>query len=325
MTLACGDYESIYAIKEGIVKPDGIELTVLTEMDSSTRHWRMIRHRAFDICELSAASYLLGKSKGEHGFTAIPVYLHRRFRHGFVFINAHKGIDKPADLIGRKIGLKTFQATALVWIRGILEDEFAVPYQAVNWYAEKEEDVPFDPPPGLTLVRLPEGQRVETLLAEGELDGVIHPDIISPILDRDPRVKRLFDNYKALEIEYAQRTGIFPIMHVTAIKQEIVERYPWVPMNLMMAFEKSKAIAYQRMENPRRVPLAWFRDAVEEQEAILGQDPWIYGLNAANRHNVDTLIRYAHHQGMIQKPLAVDDLFDPSVRGEEWRLPSSRG
>jgi 4,5-dihydroxyphthalate decarboxylase len=91
-----------------------------------------------------------------------------------------------------------------------------------------------------------------------------------------------------------------------------------------MAFERAKAIACQRMENPRRVPLAWFRDAVEEQEAILGKDPWVYGLNAANRYNLETLIRYAHHQGMIQKPLSVDDLFDPSVQGEEWRLPSSR-
>jgi len=133
LTLACGDYESIYAIKEGMVKPDGIELTVLTEMDSSTRHWRMIRHRAFDICELSGASYILGKSKGEQDFTAIPVFLHRRFRHGFVFVNAQKGIEKPTDLIGRKIGLKTFQATALVWIRGILEDEFDLPYKTVKW------------------------------------------------------------------------------------------------------------------------------------------------------------------------------------------------
>ena len=198
LTLACGDYESIYALKEGLVKPDGIELTVLTDMDSSNRHWRMIRHRAFDVCELSGASYILGKAKGEQDFTAIPVFLHRRFRHGFVFINAQKGIEKPTDLIGRKIGLKTFQATALVWIRGILEDEFNLPYNHVNWCAEKEEDVPFDPPSGLTLVRTPSGQRVETLLAEGELDGVIHPDIISPILDRDPRVKRLFERWMAL-------------------------------------------------------------------------------------------------------------------------------
>lgn len=325
LTLACGDYEMVRALKDGTVKADGIELTVLSDMDSSTRHWRMIRHRAFDICELSGSSYLMGKDRGDNGFTAIPVFGHRRFRHGFVFINTAKGIDKPTDLIGRDIGLKTFQATALVWIRGILEDEFEVPHTQVNWRAEKEEDVPFDPPPSLTLTRTPPGKRVETMLVEGELDTVIHPDIISPILDKNPRVKRLFDDHKALEIDYFRRTGIFPIMHVTAIKQEIVDRHPWVPMNLLVAFERAKQVAYKRMENPRRVPLAWFRETLEEQVAILGKDPWAFGLNDANRHNLETLIRYAHHQGMIEQPLPVDELFDPSVRGEEWKLPLSRG
>lgn len=325
LTLAYGDYEMVRALKDGTVKADGIELTVLSDMDSSTRHWRMIRHRAFDICELSGASYLMGKDRGDNGFTAIPVFGHRRFRHGFVFINATKGINKPTDLIGRDIGLKTFQATALVWIRGILEDEFDLPHTQVHWHAEKEEDVPFDPPPGLSLKRTPPGKRVETMLAEGELDAVMHPDIISPILDRDPCVKRLFDDHQALEVDYFHRTGIFPIMHVTAIKQEIVDRYPWVPMNLLVALERAKQVAYKRMENPRRVPLAWFRETLEAQVAILGNDPWAFGLNDANRHNLETLIRYAHHQGIIEAPVPVDELFDPSVRGEEWKLPLSRG
>ncbi len=326
LTLACGDYESIRALKEGAVQPDGIELTVLTDMDSSTRHWRMLRHRAFDVGELSCSSYLVAKDKGEgEDLTAIPVFLHRRFRHGFIFINTSQGITQPTDLIGRDVGLKTFQTTALVWIRGILEDEFDVPCTQVNWYAEKEEVVPFDPPENLHLIRIPPGKRVETMLAEGELAGVIHPDLITPILDQDPRVKRLFENYKALEVDYFQRTGIFPIMHVMAIKREIVERHPWVPINLMIAFERSKNIAHQRMENPRRVPLAWFREAWEEQAAILGTDPWMYGLNASNRTNLGTLIRYAQRQGMLKTNLSVDDLFEPSVRGEEWQLPMSRG
>ena len=326
LTLACGDYESIRALKEGTVKPDGIELTVLTEMDSSTRHWRMLRHRAFDTCELSCSSYVVAKDRGAgEDLTAIPVFLHRRFRHGFIFIHAGKGITKPTDLIGRNVGLKTFQTTALVWIRGILEDHFGVPCTQVNWYAEKEEVVPFDPPAGLHLSRIPAGKRVETMLAEGELDGVIHPDLIAPILDQDPRVKRLFENYKALEIEYFQRTGIFPIMHTMAIKRDIVARHPWVPMNLMAAFERAKNMAYERMENPRRVPLAWFRDAWEEQEKILGVDPWVYGVNDVNRNNIGTLIRYAHSQGIITQQLSVEELFHKTVRNDEWKLPASRG
>ena len=326
LTLACGDYESIRALKEGTVQPDGIELTVLTDMDSSTRHWRIIRHREFDVGELSASSYLMARDGGKgDDLTAIPVFLHRRFRHGFIFVNTSKGITQPTHLIGRQVGLKTFQTTALVWIRGILEDEFAVPCQQVNWYAEQEEHVPFEPAAGLTLRRIPAGKRVETMLAEGELDGVIHPDLITPILDKDPRVKRLFDNYKELEVDYFRRTGIFPIMHVTAIKRDIVERHPWAPMNLMLAFERSKKVAYQRMENPRRVPLAWFREAWEEQEQILGTDPWVYGLNDRNRTNLATLIRYSESQGMIKRQLSVDELFHESVRGEEWNQPASRG
>jgi 4,5-dihydroxyphthalate decarboxylase len=324
LTLATGDYEIVRAIKEGIVKPDGIELTVLTEMDSPTRHSRMLRNRDFDICEFSWSIYLLAKDRGE-ALTAIPVFLHRRFRHGFIFINTEKGINKPTDLIGRNVGLRNFQPTALVWIRGMLEEEFQVPHKKVIWNAEKEEDIQFTLPEGLILVRTPPGKQVESMLAEGELDAVIQADIITPILDKDPRVKRLFENYKELEIDYFRRTGIFPIMHTTVIKQEIVDRYPWVPMNMMIAFERAKKIAYQKMENPRRVPLAWVRDAQEEQEEILGKDPWVYGLNEANRRNVSSLVRYSHQQGIISRELPLDELFDKSTMEEEWNQPSLRG
>lgn len=308
LTLACGDYETIRALKEGAVEPDGIELTVLTDMTSSVRHWRMIRNREFDLAELSMSNYLLAKFQGLP-FTAIPVFLHRRFRHGFVFINVNKGIEKPTDLIGRKVGLRNFQATNNLWVRGILEHEYAVPHRKIRWFTEDPEEVEFTPPPDLKIERIPAGKTVETMLVEGELDAVIHPDVIQPIMDRDKRVRRLFENYKELEIEYYRRTGIFPIMHTTAIRQEIVEKYPWVPLNLMEAFERAKRLAYKRMENPRIVPLAWFRHAVEEEERILGKDPWVYGLGEANRKNLETLIQYSYEQGLIGRKLALEELF----------------
>ncbi len=326
LTLACGDYESIRALKEGTVQPDGIELTVLTDMDSSTRHWRVSRFREFDVAEQSCSSYLLARDKGEaDDLAAIPVFLHRRFRHGFIFINAHKGIREPKDLVGRTVGLKNWQATALLWIRGILGDEYGVSFKDMEWRAEKEEDVPFDPPEGLRMERLPKGKRVEEMLAEGELDAVIHPDVLSPILDGDTRVKRLFDDPKKVELDYFRRTGIFPIMHTTVIRREIVDKHPWVPMNMMVAFEKSKQAAYRRMDNPRVVPLAFFRDSWEEQLDLLGADPWIYGLNDVNRNNVGALARYSREQGMIRREPDVDELFHETVRGEEWKLARSRG
>jgi len=311
LTLATGDYESIRALKEGSVKPDGIELTVLTDMTSDVRHWRMIRNREFDVAELSMSNYLTAQSKGLP-FTAIPVFLHRRFRHGFIFLNTAKAINKTTDLIGKKVGLRNFSATANLWVRGILEHEYQVPHRRIEWIKQDEEEVEFTPPADLSLVRVPAGKNVEQMLVEGELDALIHPEIIQPILNKDKRVKRLFSNYKEMEIEYYKRTGIFPIMHTTAIRQEIVDKHPWVPINLLQAFEKSKQTAYERMENPRIVPLAWFRHTLEEQEELLGRDPWVYGLGDQNRNNLATLIQYSLEQGLIDSKLPIDELFAPT-------------
>jgi 4,5-dihydroxyphthalate decarboxylase len=323
LTLACGDYEIIRALKEGQVEPDGIDLTVLTEMDSTTRHWRFIRNRDFDMAETSASSYVVAKDRGEP-VTALPVFLHRRFRHGFVFINTQKGIRTPKDLIGRKVGIKSFLVTAGHWMRGILEHEYGVPHKSLQYFAELDEDIEFTPPANLNITRLPHDKSVEKMLAEGELDAVIHSSIIKPLAAGDPRVGRLFPDFKAEEIAFYKKTGIFPIMHVMGIKQEIVERHPWVPINMFHAFQKAKAIAMARMANPRIVPLAWYREAWEEQEEILGPDPWEYGLGERNRHNVETLAGYSHEQGLTKRRLSADDLFvsvfQGRKRGDEFRI-----
>ena len=308
LTLACGDYEIIRALKEGTIKPDGIELTVLTDTTSAVRHWKMIRNHEFDVAELSMSNYLMAKFT-DLPFVAIPVFLHRRFRHGFTFLNAAKGIKKPTDLIGKKVGLRNFQATANLWIRGILEHEYKVPHRKLLWYTQDEEEIEFTPPQELALQRVPKGKSVETMLVDGELDAVIHTELIQPVLDKDKRVVRLFENYKELEVEYYERTGIFPIMHTTAIKQEVVDKHPWVPINLMQAFEKAKQVAYTRMENPRIVPLAWFRHTLEEQEEILGRDPWVYGLGEQNRKTLETLMQYSHEQGLIGRKMPLEELF----------------
>src|SRR5690348_3813395 len=167
LTLATGDYESIRALKEGYVRPDGIELTVLTDMTSDIRHWRMLRNGEFDVAELSMSNYLMAKYTGLP-FTAIPVFLHRRFRHGFVFTNSSKNIRRPTDLIGRKVGLRNFQATANLWIRGILEHEHQVPHRSIQWFKQDEEEVDWTPPADLKIQRVKSGQNVEEMLVEGE-------------------------------------------------------------------------------------------------------------------------------------------------------------
>ncbi|WP_321897566.1 ABC transporter substrate-binding protein [Paraburkholderia heleia] len=308
LTLAVGDYEITRPLRDGTVQAEGIDLTVLTGMDSITRHWRFLRNNEFDAAEISASSYIVSRDR-DLPFRAIPVFPHRRFRHGFIYINRNKGIEKPADLIGKKIGVKAYQVTAVLWLRGMLEHDYGVPHRSIDWYSDLDEDLDFRPPEGVRLTRVRDDQSVETMLAEGELDALLHPDIIEPIVRKDPRVGRLFENPKAAEIEYYQRTGIFPIMHFVGLKQELVERHPWVPRSLAKAFEQAKAIGMKRMRNPRVAPLAWYQEALEEQDALLGDDPWEYGLSAANVKNIETLMGYSHEQGLIRRMIPMNELF----------------
>ncbi len=323
LSLAIGDYEIVRALKEGTVQPDGIELTVLTDMDSTTRHWRFLRNDDFDVGEVSCSSYLVARDQGMP-FTGIPVFLHRRFRHGFMFINTTKGIEKPTDLIGCKMGVKQYQSSAQLWMRGILEHEYDVPHRSMEWFSELDESIEFTPPPDLKLTRLNDDQSVETMLAEGELDAVMHPDLIKPLVDNDPRVGRLFPNFKEEEIAYYKKTQVFPIMHVMGIRAEIVDEHPWAPISLYHAFNESKAIAMNRMVNPRIVPLAWYRETWEEQEGILGPDPWEYGMTEKNENQLKTLVGYSAEQGMIGREIPLDELFiDVSQgrkRGDEFRM-----
>ncbi len=323
LTLAIGDYEIVRALKEGAVEPDGIELNVLTDMDSTTRHWRFLRNQDFDVAECSCSSYLVARDQGMP-FEGIPVFLHRRFRHGFIFINTEKGINDPKDLIGCKMGVKQYQSSAQLWMRGFLEHEYGVPHRSINWFSELDESIDFERPEDLSLTRLPDEKGVEQMLADGELDALMHPDLIQPLINGDRRVGRLFPEFKEEEKKFFKKTGIFPIMHVLGIKREIVEENPWVPINLYHAFNEAKQIAMKRMINPRIVPLAWYREAWEEQEEILGSDPWEYGLTDSNVKQLDMLVGFSHEQGMIRRKMPLDELFlsvtQGRKRGEVFRV-----
>ena len=323
LTFACGDNEIVRPLINGKVEIDGVDLTILTDMDSATRHWRFLRNSEFDVAEVSSSSYLAARDN-DWPFRAIPVFLHRRFRHGFMFINTGKGIKKPADLKGRKIGVKTLMTSAVLWMRGILQHEYGVPLNSIEWVAELDDDVEVHLPPDIKYARLLNNNSVETMLAEGELDAVFHSDFVKPFLAKDPRVARLFPDHKAEEIAYYQRTGIFPIMHVVGIRQALAQEHPWLAVNLFRAFNEAKAIAMKRMANPRIVPLAWYRAAWEEQERLLGPDPWEYGLTDKNRKVLETLVGYSHEQGLIKQRPTLEQLFlnvdQGRKRGGEYRI-----
>ena len=315
LSVACGDYDSVKALKEGSVEAGGLELIFLTDMGPRERHWRLARKMQFDVCEENVGAYFMARERGDP-VTGIPVFLHRRFRHGFVFINTDAGIKSPKDLIGKRVGGTNFQPAGNIWMRGILEEHYGVPHREITWIVDRSEDVPFTPPPGLRIEMKTSAKSLSDMLADGELPAMISPTIPRPFAAGDKRIARLFPNYKEIEIDYFRATGIFPIMHVTTIKQEIVDKYPWVATNLVKAFEAAKLAAYRRVANPRMVPLAWVRTAVEEQQDILGHDPWAYGLTPANRRNLETIQRYTHQQGMIGKLRPLEELFEDIDLGD---------
>ena len=242
LTVACGDYEIVRALRDGTVEADGIELVMLTGMGSRERHWRMARKTEFDVCEINIGSYYMGRDRGEP-LTAIPVFLHRRFRHGFVFVDAASGIRNPKDLIGKRIGGTNFQPASNIWMRGILEEYYGVPHRQCIWVVERSEDVEFTPPQDLRIEMIAPGKRLDVMLANGEIPAMLSPDIPRLFLEGDKRIARLFQNYKDIEIEFFKKTGIFPIMHVTVVREEIIDKYPWVATNLTKAFEEAKALA----------------------------------------------------------------------------------
>jgi len=316
LTLACGDYDLMRALKEETVKPEAIDLTVVN-LTSPERHWRMMRHLEFDVCEFSMASYMLAKDLGQARYTAVPVFPHRRMRHSFFLINKDSGVKTPKDLEGKRVGLRTMQNTASLWMRGILKEEYGVDLAKITWVSQDEEDIPFELPKWTKHERTPKGETLDSMLAAGTLDCAMYPDLLpSFVHGMSPNLGRLFPNAKAEEMAYWKKTGFFPIMHTLVIRDELLKENPWVAKSIFKAFEKSKAEAWKSMLDPRKVSLVWMQDLLEEQQAVMGPDPWVYGLEP-NRKNLEAMHRYGQLCGLVTHPLGdVAEWFVPSTLDE---------
>lgn len=308
LTLAAGAYDLLRPLIDGAVAPAGIDLNVLT-MASPERHGRMLRHEEFDVCELSLIAYLVALDQGR-AFRAIPVFPHRRFRHGYMVKRMNCGIDKPSDLNGRRIGLDTLQNSAGLWMRGILQDHYGLDLKTVEWWCQEEEDVPFEPAKWMKLKRVAKGRNIDQMLVEGELEAALYPETLPSIKSGSPKVGPLFPDAKAAEIDYYKKSGIYPIMHTVVVKGEILEKNPWVAVSLAQAFERSKEICYERAKDPRNFTIVWVKEAMQEQEKIFGPDPWPYNLED-NRKALEAAVRYEHEQGMIQRKFGLEELFFP--------------
>ena len=309
LTLACGAYDLLRALIDGAVAPPGIDLNVLT-MASPERHGRMLRHVEFDVCELSLVAYLVARDQ-RRAFAAIPVFPHRRFRHGYMVKRTNCGIEKPADLNGKRVGLDTLQNSAGLWMRGMLQDHYGVDLKSIEWWCQEEEDVPFEPAGWMRIKRVTKGKNIDQMLLDGDLEAALYPETLPSIRNHSPKVALLFPNPEEAEIDYYKKSGIFPIMHTVVIKNEILEQSPWVAVSILQAFQQAKEVCYRHMKDPRNFALVWVKELMREQEAIFGSDPWPYNLEE-NRKDLEAVVRYEYEQGMIKKRPKIEELFFPA-------------
>ena len=317
LTIAVGPYDRVAALQDGSVVPEGIDVNFVAQPNVGDLFRRQARYAEFDVAEFSLSTYTILNGQGDRRMIAIPVFPSKLFRHGHILVNTHAGIEGPEDLIGKRFGAAEYQQTAAIWQRGFLQHDYGVHPSQSEWYFGRlnepgpyTERIPVDLPAGMRTHLIPEDKCLDQMLDAGEIDALMAAGAPRSFLRHSPNVKRLFPDHKAVEADYYRRTGIFPIMHTLVIKRDIYERAPWVARSLYDAFDKAKAAAMRRFHGWGPLPfmLPWFEDHVEETEAALGTDPFVYGIEA-NRHALETFLEYELEQGMIREPIAVEELF----------------
>ena len=311
LTMSCGDYDRTRPLIDGRVKPEGIELTTIP-LPTPERMFRMLQNAEFDVCESSSAMFLAGLDAGRP-WIGIPVFPHRRFRHSYMLVNTEKDISRPEDLRGRRVGIPVYTNSAAVWVRGFLQHDYGVPPEDIIWVTGAEEEVPeWTPPPGIRIERPPEGTRLQNLLVSGEIDAMVMPDMVEAFREGHSHLQRLFPNYKEVEQDYYRRTSFFPIMHIMVVRNDVIDRYPWVGITMMKAFERAKQSCYDYFRDQRKSSMAWYGAAWEEQQAILGPDPWPYTLER-NRPTLDAMLQYSYEQGITKRRYAVEEILHPTT------------
>jgi 4,5-dihydroxyphthalate decarboxylase len=319
LTLACWDYDRVAALASGEVRPDGIDLVFLAQPVEET-FFRMLRHREFDIAEMSLSSYSVSLARDDPPFIAIPVFPSRFFRHSSIYVSSKSGITEPGQLKGRRIGVPEYQMTAPVWIRGMLSDEYGVRAESVEYLSGGEEQTGRDEklklalPPQFRLRPIGPTQTLSQMLADGELDALYTARAPSTFRTRPGDVRRLFPDFVAVERDYYRRTRIFPMMHTVVIRREVYRANPWIAQSLHKAFAEAQRKSYRDLAETAalKTMLPWLVAHVEEARREMGDDWWPYGF-AANRRTLETFLRYHHEQGLSPRLLAPEDLFAPET------------
>ncbi len=319
LSIAMGDYDRTRPIHDGRVPIDGVDPVTML-LSPEEMFFRVFRHQAFDVSEMSFSSYCVKLARGEADYVAIPVFLSRAFRHTSVYIRTDRGIDSPADLKGRRIGIAEYQLSANVWVRGMLEDDHGVKPADIHWIRGgmdtpgRPEKIAVTLPEGVRMDPAPEGATLNAMLTAGDIDGFIGPRWPRCFAEGHPHVGRLFGDSVAAAEDWYRRTGIFPIMHLLGVRRSLADAHPWLPGALLKAFSQAKALAQAALADTSatKVTMPFVEDSLARAQALMGPELWSYGV-AGNEPALDAFLDFHYRQGLSPRRLAVDELFHPAT------------
>jgi 4,5-dihydroxyphthalate decarboxylase len=313
LSIAISDYDHVRDLIDGRIRPEGLEL-IPNVLPVEEIFFRFISHREWDVSEMSFAKYVAMTASGAADFTAIPVFPSRMFRQSSVYVCSNSTLRDPAALRGKKIGIPEWAQTAAVYTRGWISETVGIPLAEIDWYQAgvnqpgRSEKVSLKLPKGVCCTSVPDRSLTEMLL-DGTLDAVFsaHPPL--PFEKGNGEIRHLLEDYHSVEAEYYRVTGIFPIMHVIAIRNTVLDQNPWVAQSLYKAFLAARHNGIARLEEltASRVPLPWAATLASDARAMFG-DLFPYGIEA-NRTTLDAFLRFAADQGVTGRTLDVADLF----------------
>jgi len=323
------DYDRVGSIMDGKVKHEGLNSTFVVDNIYGLTKAAFGPEKKYEITEIGLIPFITRYINDDYrDYTLIPVFISRTFRHRNVFVHADAGIEKPEDLIGKKVGTPSYGFSAHTWIRGFLLDEYGVKASDMNWiestkssdggtFSSKsyyfEDDFP--------LVRGPEDVDESELLISGQCDALITAITPKAFLEGNPKIKRLFPNVKEAEIAYFKKTKMFPIMHVIAIRTDVLNENPWLAKAVFEMYVESKNNTYKKLESTTvlRVSLPWASDEFERTREIMGENYWKYGIED-NRKELESVMRYVYEQGIVKHQIKFEELFYPTTLKLEDKL-----
>jgi 4,5-dihydroxyphthalate decarboxylase len=312
LSMACWDYDRTRPLVDRRVVPEGFALDI-SLMRPRAAFNRMLESDDFDLGEVSLSSYVRLTAQGDRRFVGLPVPLSKMFRHSCIYVRAGSGITRPQDLIGKRVGAPQLDSTGIVFIKGMLSDEFGIRPEQIQWVLGGLE-APASPktlPQGHGKVEiLGEGDTLVHALDDGRLDAVLSNHLPSSFRAGSPRIHRLFTDFKAVERDYFVRTGILPVMHVIVIRERVHRADPGIAQRLYHAFRAARDLAVDGLydTDALRLALPWLIDHVEEARRTFGMEFWSYGL-AANRKAFEAICRYQVEQGFAPRLVRPEELF----------------